>query len=296
MTDARKIAEGLGAKWTGRGAMARCPAHEDRSPSLSINQTRDGRPLVYCHAGCSQAAVIDALRSRGLWDGEAVEDPAAPGYLSTRRDGLDADERKRSEAAKSMFDGARPIGGTLVETYLRARRIRKGLTAADLRFLPSAKHVPSGKSWPCMVGAIRDRRGTITAVQRTFLARDGSDKAPVKQAKMSLGPMGRGAVKLFQPDQVLGLAEGIETALSAVALYHLPVWATLSANRLASIDMPPTVRQLVIFADGGKVGVDQAFQAQDAYEERGIQVEVITPAAHFSQAGGDFNDVLRAGA
>jgi hypothetical protein len=46
--------------------MARCPAHEDGSPSLSLTE-RDGRVLVHCHAGCEQTAVIDALRARGLW-------------------------------------------------------------------------------------------------------------------------------------------------------------------------------------------------------------------------------------
>lgn len=60
------IARELGGRRTGRGWMARCPAHEDRTPSLSITE-RDGRVLVHCQAGCPQADVIDALRSRGLW-------------------------------------------------------------------------------------------------------------------------------------------------------------------------------------------------------------------------------------
>jgi len=47
--------------------MARCPAHDDRNPSLSISQS-DGRVLVHCHAGCSQQAVIEALRRKGLWN------------------------------------------------------------------------------------------------------------------------------------------------------------------------------------------------------------------------------------
>ncbi len=33
------------------GYMARCPAHEDRTPSLSVTE-RDGRVLVNCFAGC----------------------------------------------------------------------------------------------------------------------------------------------------------------------------------------------------------------------------------------------------
>jgi putative DNA primase/helicase len=49
--------------------MAVCPAHDDRNPSLSI-QEKDGKVLVHCHAGCSQRDVVDALRARRLWESE----------------------------------------------------------------------------------------------------------------------------------------------------------------------------------------------------------------------------------
>lgn len=44
-----------------RGWMARCPAHEDRSPSLSVSLGDDGRTLLRCFAGCSAAEVLAAL-------------------------------------------------------------------------------------------------------------------------------------------------------------------------------------------------------------------------------------------
>lgn len=56
----------LNGKRSGRGYIARCPAHDDEHPSLSIN-ARGGRILVKCHAGCSQNRVLAALRDRGLW-------------------------------------------------------------------------------------------------------------------------------------------------------------------------------------------------------------------------------------
>ena len=40
---------------------ARCPAHEDNSPSLSIMEKDDGRILVHCHAQCGGAAVMEAV-------------------------------------------------------------------------------------------------------------------------------------------------------------------------------------------------------------------------------------------
>lgn len=41
--------------------VARCPAHEDRSPSLSITESDDGRVLIYDHAGCGAAEVLSAV-------------------------------------------------------------------------------------------------------------------------------------------------------------------------------------------------------------------------------------------
>ena len=64
---AEAIAQALQARRTGPGRwMARCPAHDDRTPSLSIAE-RNGTLLVHCFAGCRQADVIEALRARGLW-------------------------------------------------------------------------------------------------------------------------------------------------------------------------------------------------------------------------------------
>lgn len=51
-----------GVRSTGQGRwVARCPAHEDRRPSLSIRQTEDGRWLVYCFAGCGGEEIRAAL-------------------------------------------------------------------------------------------------------------------------------------------------------------------------------------------------------------------------------------------
>lgn len=62
-----EIARALGGRKSGAGWSAKCPAHEDRTPSLSISQGRDGKILFRCHAGCTQEDVIAALKARGLW-------------------------------------------------------------------------------------------------------------------------------------------------------------------------------------------------------------------------------------
>lgn len=64
--DAESIAHALGGKRLGQGFMCCCPAHDDRSPSLSITDA-DNKILLHCFAGCTFEEVTCALHSMGLW-------------------------------------------------------------------------------------------------------------------------------------------------------------------------------------------------------------------------------------
>lgn len=56
------LARLAGVKRNGPGRwMARCPAHEDRRPSLSIRELEDGRTLLHCFGGCSVDDVLGAV-------------------------------------------------------------------------------------------------------------------------------------------------------------------------------------------------------------------------------------------
>jgi hypothetical protein len=109
-----------------------CPAHDDKSPSFTITQKAD-RVLFHCFAGCSQAEVISALRSRGLWPeahkkSRPVADMAAHklmlkarvrAYEQDRRRGIPptTKERRCYQRASGML--ASPFtGGELVEMHL----------------------------------------------------------------------------------------------------------------------------------------------------------------------------------
>ena len=54
---------------SGAGWMARCPTHDDRTPSLSISEAADGKVLLHCWAGCTAESVLVAsgLRWRDLF-------------------------------------------------------------------------------------------------------------------------------------------------------------------------------------------------------------------------------------
>ncbi len=59
--NAEEIARALGGRRSGKGWLAKCPAHDDKRPSLAIDEGSNGKVLVVCRAGCSQADLIDTL-------------------------------------------------------------------------------------------------------------------------------------------------------------------------------------------------------------------------------------------
>ncbi|MBR4259231.1 MAG: hypothetical protein IKQ17_09380 [Kiritimatiellae bacterium] len=61
ISESEFLAKFEGVQQSGGGWVARCPAHGDDNPSLSIARGEDGRWLVHCHAGCSAEAVVEAV-------------------------------------------------------------------------------------------------------------------------------------------------------------------------------------------------------------------------------------------
>ena len=60
---------------------------------------------------------------------------------------------------------------------------------------------------------------------------------------------------------LLGLSEGIETALSAQQLFGLPCWAALG-SRFVRVALPDIVAHVVLYADNGSAGVDSSPQGR----------------------------------
>lgn len=275
--DARAIVTSLGGRWQTRQGMCRCPAHDDRSPSMHVTLAQ-GTVLVKCFAGCDQRAVIGALRDLGLWpERDERGHPSAPYTRRIRHDEApDEQELKRIERARAVWESSvKPIG-MQAETYLRARGIRLPLPPT-LRFHPALPYPMSDMRFPALIGAIQNSAGRITAVQRIYLRADGMGKAAVTPAKLGLGPMYDGAVRLGRMNGTIGIAEGIETALSAQQIFSVPTWAVLGCGRLHAVPLPPEVHTVVLFADQGEAGQAAARKAAAVYEEDGRSVVIESP-------------------
>lgn len=289
MSDAQSITLALGGRWRGHYGLARCPVQShgqgrgDRRPSLSVRDgERSDRILVHCHAGCDSRDVMQALWDRGLIEHERAAAKPRPRIVPQQPREPDPDA-----SAIGLWHAAEPITGTLGERYLCEHRGLSGPLPPTLRFRPDVRYPLAGTILPAVVAAVQRPDRTVVAVQTTFLRLDGK-KAPLSAPRITIGSLGTGAVRLAAADETLGLAEGVENALSAMEMTGTPCWATLGAQRLPRITLPDIVRRVIIFGDRDATGELHAGLAVTAYSQQGRSVEIMWPPGDAA----DWNDAL----
>lgn len=287
MTDAQHITKALRGHWHGRYGLCFCPAHANtRTPSLSVSGGDGGRLLLRCHAGCSFTDILDGLKGLGLVEGQGHYTPLSAAELARIRQAENDQAAKQEGRALACWREARPIDGTIAETYLRGRGINCTLPDT-LRFHPDCWH-PTSKRLPAMVALVEG--APRLAVHRTYLRADGRGKAEVEPSKAMLGAVAGGAVRLSAAGKKLVVCEGIETGLSlASGLLRGPalIWAALSTSGMKALSLPDTPGTLTIATDGDdagrKAGRAMAVKAMKAGWTVGL-----LPAPD----GRDWNDVL----
>jgi putative DNA primase/helicase len=251
-----------------------CPSHGkgrgDRNPSLSVADG-DERLLLRCFAGCEFVDILDELKRRGLIEGSTA--PPRPRAVLCQ-----APEHLPDPAALHIIDESRAARGTVVEEYLQRRGIP---------LLPSSLLCGSYQSMPAMVAIVHRPGGMAVAVQRTILTADGM-KADLNPSKITTGALGAGAVCLAPPAKIMGIAEGIETALSAQIMADIPVWASLGSSRLHRVALPDLCQEVHIFVDNDEPGRTAAKRAADIHTSLGRRVYLRYPPDQC----GDWNDFL----
>ncbi len=287
-TSLQEIALKLGAKYTGGGkCVARCPAHADKTPSLSITEV-NGKLLWCCHAGCTQEAVMQALdlRQNALVPRASALAPFAAKALQNR---VARSEQQKAERIECTWSSSVPIAeDDPVHRYLKQRNVLPEPIPSSLRYHPSLAYWDGGTeaSYPAMVAQVESVDGRLVTLHRTYLTKDGQ-KAPVGkgQERRLMPPAVAGttsgaSIHLGPLNSILGIAEGIETALACHRLTELSVWAAVSAGGLEKCDIPDSVDELIIFADNDESGRGE--QAARTLAKRmiaaGKRVKIITPS------------------
>ena len=174
--------------------------------------------------------------------------------------------------------------------YLEGRGL---IVAPGLDFHPAVEYRDDGKligTYPAMLAPIT-RDGRFLTYHVTYLQH--GKKAPVPAPRKilpSTGSLQGGAVELFPAGPTLGIAEGIETAISAHLLFGVPVWAALNTSLLKSWRPPASVQRVLIFGDHDLNYAGQAAAFTLAHRLHGrVDVQI-----HLPELTGDYNDeVLR---
>jgi len=268
------------------------PPRKDGSCIIHLRGPRSG--WGYDHATGESAGPIDLIHhATGLHDIALFEEAARLAQLDRPAPPRTASLSKPDHAHEiaRILDGCLPLASSVAEIYLQSRGLRDP-GSPDLAFNPDLADFESRRGWPGMVARIRDGTGEPTGgIHRTYLLEDGSAKAP--PGKKMLGPVAGGSVRLalIGGDVHLGIAEGIETALAAAAIFGVPTWSALSADGLRRWQWPEGIRRVTIFADAGAAGMQAANALADRLRTAGVAHATVSP-----KHGDDFNDDLRHGA
>jgi putative DNA primase/helicase len=274
-----------------------------RSDSFRFDD-KDGRGTWICtHCGAGEGISL-VMKIKGIEFKEAVAmvNPLAGVVPFDPPVARVDDEPDSREAMTYLWRRARPLDGLdLASRYLEARGIKPQSWPCALRFIEDLPYT-EGKTrliLPAMLAKFVAPDSKSAILHRTWLQEPGQ-KADVEfPRKMFRGriPCG-GAVRLSPEDETMGVAEGIETALSAEAIARIPVWAACSAGELAKFKPPLVCKHLIIFGDN-----DASFTGQLASyslarrlavvpEPDRISIEVRLPLYWDRGQKDDWNDCL----
>jgi putative DNA primase/helicase len=257
---------------------------------------KDGRGTYICN----QCGAGDGMKLAQEFTGRPFAEVAAQidGILGNVKPDAPArppmTEEQRTQALRRAWVDSRAVApGDLVDTYLRSRGLGEVIYPKALRFAPAMRDGAGGVR-PAMLALVGVWGAKPVSLHRTFLKPDGTGKAEMDAPrKMMPGELPEGCcVQLsdWTGSGALGIAEGIETAMAASALFEMPVWAALNAALLAKWTPPPGCDDVAIFADNDPLFGGQA--AAFALAHR-IAVKRVAVTVHMPPVvGQDWNDVL----
>lgn len=209
---------------------------------------KDGSGSYYCNQCGPGSGITLVMKKNGLDFATACREVDAiigNDHFAQRTPRPKTDDRtSRLTACKRILNEAKD--GDIVANYL----LRRSLPVVPPVLLghPALPYLDDGRyvgRYPAMLAPIIGPDGDLLSVHRTYLG----DVPTRKKIMPPAVPIHGAAVRLFDPTDTLGIAEGVETAVAAHELFQIPTWAVLSTSGMESFQPPATVKRLVIFGD-----------------------------------------------
>ncbi|MBS0348950.1 MAG: toprim domain-containing protein [Proteobacteria bacterium] len=245
---------------------------------------KDGRGTYYC-SGCGAGDGVKlamALTGQGFRD-TALQIERLAGVVQPVVGKPERSDEDKLQALRRVWKGSKPIQrGDEAETYLTGRGLRLYDLPESIRVHPGLQYMEGEVvvgTFAAMVATVTGPDGKALSIHRTYI--QNGQKAPVAAPKklMQGFPIAGAAIRLTPVSQVLGISEGIETALAASELFEVPVWSCISAQGVEGFEPPAGVEHVIVFADNDAnfAGQAAAYRAAHRLKLRGFAVEVCVP-------------------
>jgi|TARA_R110001606_G_scaffold123926_3_gene257213 putative DNA primase/helicase len=204
----------------------------------------------------------------------------------------DYEPPKAPVSVRKAKEAAKVIKGSLAELYLKERGITV-LPQMSVEFCESLPYYSDGKqtgSYPVMLSTVTDSQ-TLEVLQYHYTYLDGLKCIARKVRNITDTDYKSPVIRLMEAGKTLGIAEGIETALSASDKYNVPVWATVNSGFMKKFRAPPGITKLYIFADNDKSGTGHASAFECARANLAAKNDVVDVTVIWPESLGDFNDL-----
>lgn len=178
----------------------------------------------------------------------------------------------------------RLTGSDMVSRYLHSRGLV--LTPLNIRYSTSCYDSDSGKRYHALIARIQKADGKPICLHRIYLENDHKAGIPSPKKLMPATESLRGSsVRLFSSQDkmfwsgILGVAEGIETAIACAHKFSVATWACLSSTLMPSWTPPLQIREIVVFGDNDAnyAGQKAAHKLAHILHNKGLIVRVKIP-------------------
>lgn len=237
---------------------------------------------------CAQCGSTDgiglAMKITGAKFSELVDEiMQMVGSIETRQKKDAMEEAGKINRIKSIWKSSvRVTTGDCVWQYLSKRHVLPGVIPSCIRFVEAMDYYEYGVkvgNYSAMLALVSDSAGKPKTLHCTYLK--AGEKADVEAPKKVLSKIGNNsAIRLYEPEDVLCVAEGIETALAVRKRTGKPVWSLINAGQLKTFECPTWIKRLEIWADNDAnfTGQLSAYALANRMALNGIDVDVFVPA------------------